>query len=86
MSKREREILALVAEGYTSKGIARKLQLSPRTVGNHRARIMAKLRVYNCIQATAQALQLRLHRHADRRAAAGELIGDVKRDSERGIH
>lgn len=60
LSKREREILALVAEGYTSKGIARKLQLSPRTVGNHRARIMAKLRVDNCIQATAQALQLGL--------------------------
>lgn len=60
LSKREREILALIAEGYTSKGIARKLQLSPRTVGNHRARIMAKLRVDNCIQATAQALQLGL--------------------------
>ncbi|HEX5417206.1 MAG TPA: response regulator transcription factor [Chloroflexota bacterium] len=60
LSRREREILALIAEGYTSKGIARKLQLSPRTIGNHRARIMAKLRVDNCIQATAQALQLGL--------------------------
>ncbi|HEX5417639.1 MAG TPA: LuxR C-terminal-related transcriptional regulator, partial [Chloroflexota bacterium] len=53
-------ILALVAEGHTSKGIARKLQLSPRTVGNHRARIIAKLRVDNCVQATAQAFQLGL--------------------------
>lgn len=60
LSEREREILALVAAGHTSKGIANKLQLSPRTVGNHRARIMAKLRVDNCIQATAQALQLGL--------------------------
>ncbi|HEX5416733.1 MAG TPA: response regulator transcription factor [Chloroflexota bacterium] len=60
LSEREREILALVAEGHTSKGIARKLQLSPRTVGNHRARIIAKLRVDNCVQATAQAFQLGL--------------------------
>ena len=60
LSEREREILALVAEGHTSKGIARKLQLSPRTVGNHRARIIAKLRVDNCVQATTQAFQLGL--------------------------
>lgn len=58
LSEREREILSLVAAGHTSKAIARKLQLSPRTVGNHRARIIAKLQVDNCVQATAQALQL----------------------------
>src|SRR5258707_6363469 len=50
LSDREREILELVAAGHTSKGIARQLQLSPRTVDNHRARIMAKLRVENCAQ------------------------------------
>jgi DNA-binding NarL/FixJ family response regulator len=60
LSEREREILELVAAGHTSKGIARQLQLSPRTVGNHRARIMTKLRVENCTQAAAQALQLGL--------------------------
>jgi DNA-binding NarL/FixJ family response regulator len=60
LSDREREVLELVAAGHTSKGIARQLQLSPRTVGNHRARIMAKLRVENCVQAAAQALQLGL--------------------------
>ncbi len=58
LSEREREILELVAAGQTSKRIARQLQLSPRTIGNHRARIMAKLRVDNCVQAAAQALQL----------------------------
>jgi DNA-binding NarL/FixJ family response regulator len=60
LSEREREVLELVAAGHTSKGIARRLQLSPRTVGNHRARIMAKLRVDNCVQAAAQALRLGL--------------------------
>lgn len=60
LSLRELEVLELVAAGNTSKGIARQLQLSPRTVGNHRARIMAKLHVGNCTEAAAQALQLGL--------------------------
>jgi DNA-binding NarL/FixJ family response regulator len=72
LSERERQILALVAAGHTSKGIARKLQLSPRTVGNHRARIMAKLRVENCVQAAAHALQLGLIAPHATRAPASE--------------
>ena len=60
LSSRECEVLALVAAGNTSKEIARRLQLSHRTVGNHRARIMIKLQVDNCAQAAAQALQLGL--------------------------
>lgn len=43
LTSREREVLQLVAEGYTAPQIARKLELSPRTVENHRARIMDKL-------------------------------------------
>jgi DNA-binding NarL/FixJ family response regulator len=57
LSNRECEVLSLVAAGHTSKDIARRLQLSHRTVGNHRARIMLKLQVDNCAQAAAQALQ-----------------------------
>lgn len=72
LSDREREVLELVAAGHTSKGIARQLQLSPRTVGNHRARIMAKLRVDNCVQAAAQALQLGLIALPTGRAMASE--------------
>jgi DNA-binding NarL/FixJ family response regulator len=72
LSDREREVLELVAAGYTTKGIARQLQLSPRTIGNHRARIMAKLRVDNCVHAAAQALQLGLIALPSGRAAAGE--------------
>ena len=60
LSNREVEVLELVAAGHTSKDIARRLQLSHRTVGNHRARIMVKLQVGNCAQAAAQALQLGL--------------------------
>ncbi len=40
---REVEVLRLIALGHTSVEIARKLQLSPRTVESHRARIHQKL-------------------------------------------
>jgi two-component system response regulator FixJ len=43
LSEREREVLAEVSEGLSSKEIARKLALSPRTVESHRARIFEKL-------------------------------------------
>ncbi len=47
LSRREREVLVHVAGGLTSKAIGEKLGLSPRTVENHRARIMEKLGITN---------------------------------------
>ncbi len=43
LSTREREIAALIADGHTSKMIARNLNLSPRTIEMHRAKLMKKL-------------------------------------------
>lgn len=43
LSVREREVLALTAQGYSSAEIAKKLFLSPKTVDTYRARIMQKL-------------------------------------------
>jgi two-component system response regulator NreC len=43
LSAREVEVLRLIALGHTSVEIARQLQLSPRTVETHRARIHRKL-------------------------------------------
>jgi len=40
---REREIAALLIEGLTSKGIGRRLGISPRTVDVYRARLMRKV-------------------------------------------
>lgn len=42
LSVRENEVLNLLVEGLTSKAIARKLDLSPRTVEAHRAAILTK--------------------------------------------
>ena len=43
LSSREREVLALTAEGYSSKEIGEKLFISPKTVDTYRSRIMEKL-------------------------------------------
>ncbi|MFM2069400.1 MAG: hypothetical protein RLZZ584_4309 [Pseudomonadota bacterium] len=43
LSPREREVLGLIVEGLTNKEIGRALELSPRTVENHRASLFAKL-------------------------------------------
>jgi DNA-binding CsgD family transcriptional regulator len=45
LTRREREILAQLARGYTNREIAGRLVLSIRTVEWHRARIQWKLRV-----------------------------------------
>jgi DNA-binding CsgD family transcriptional regulator len=45
LSRREREVLALLALGHTNREIAEQVHLSVRTVEWHRARIQSKLRV-----------------------------------------
>jgi DNA-binding NarL/FixJ family response regulator len=47
LTKREREILKLIAEGQTSQLIAKMLYISPRTVDTHRANLMQKLNAKN---------------------------------------
>ncbi len=46
LSPREREVLELVAEGKTTKAIARLLGVSVKTAEAHRTRIMAKLDIH----------------------------------------
>lgn len=47
LSRREREIAELVAEGLTSRDIAERLYLSERTVQNHVQHILTKLDLAN---------------------------------------
>lgn len=45
LSDREREVLQLLALGYTNQDIGKQLYISVRTVDTHRANIMRKLRL-----------------------------------------
>jgi two-component system response regulator FixJ len=54
LSVRERDVLERLLGGSSNKSIARDLDLSPRTVEMHRARLLHKLRVTT----TAQALDV----------------------------
>jgi DNA-binding NarL/FixJ family response regulator len=47
LTDREREVLQLIAEGYTNKEIAGLLYLSVKTVQTHRAHIMEKLNLHD---------------------------------------
>lgn len=56
LTKREKEILKLVGEGYTSKEIADYLCISPKTVEKHRSNLMNKLNIHNVSALTAYAI------------------------------
>ena len=43
LSEREREVLALAAEGFSSKAIGKQLDISSKTVDTYRSRLMRKL-------------------------------------------
>ncbi len=47
LNPRQREILQLLAEGHTTKAIALVLKLSDKTVEYHRARLMARLNIFD---------------------------------------
>lgn len=64
LSKREIEIIQLIAEGLTNKEIADKLFLSSHTVNTHRKNIMHKLRLKNTAGIVIYALKENLI-HAD---------------------
>ncbi len=47
LSERQREILQLIAEGQTTKAIALILEVSPKTVEYHRAKLMQRLKIFD---------------------------------------
>ena len=55
LTAREREVLALLAGGLSQTEIARRLYISPKTVGGHIQRVLAKLEVHSRAQAVARA-------------------------------
>ncbi len=57
ITRREKEILALIAEGLTNNEIAQKIFISTSTVDTHRKNLLAKLNARN----TAALVKIALH-------------------------
>lgn len=55
LTEREREVLALVAEGARNPAIARQLGISPKTVRNHLSNVLSKLQVADRAEAIIKA-------------------------------
>ena len=60
LTKREQEVMRLVAEGLTTKEISEKLFISKKTVDNHRANIMNKLGVHRTVELIRYAARIGL--------------------------
>lgn len=58
LSPRQREVMRLVAEGLSSKEIALKLDISPRTVENYRAWVMEKMAAGNLADLVRKVVML----------------------------
>ncbi len=57
LSEREREVLQLIAEGYTINQISKKLHLSVKTVESHRINTMRKLDIHSVAELTKYAIR-----------------------------
>lgn len=60
LTTREREVLALVAEGCSNAEIGRRLAISPKTAKKHRENIRGKLGISTAVEATRAAARLGL--------------------------
>lgn len=65
LTERETEVLRFVAKGLTSKQIAQRLHLSPRTVENHVGATLRKLHLGNRVELARYAMEHGLTDHAD---------------------
>lgn len=59
LSRREREVMALVVEGHANREVAEALGISPKTVEVHRARVMSKMHAGSLAELVQQAARLK---------------------------
>jgi DNA-binding NarL/FixJ family response regulator len=57
LTRREREVIKLIAEGKRTKEIATYLSLSPKTIEKHRTNLMRKLDLHNVSEVTVYAIK-----------------------------
>ncbi len=60
LSGREREVLALIAQGRTNREIGERLFISEKTVGVHVGNVLSKMRVSGRVEAATVAIRLGL--------------------------
>lgn len=60
LTPRQREVLQLIAEGHSSKEIAGRLHLSPKTVETHRTELMERLGIHGVAGLVRYAIQIGL--------------------------
>jgi len=60
LPQRQRQVLLRIADGLTTREIAARLGLSPKTVETHRSRLMRRLRARNLAELLRRALELGL--------------------------
>ena len=65
LTPRERDVLAHLVEGNPNKIIAHQLSISPRTVENHRARLMVKMQADSVAELVRMALAAGISAKAD---------------------
>jgi DNA-binding NarL/FixJ family response regulator len=57
LTDRERDILKLLVEGYTTQEVADTLEIAPKTVEGHKTNLMSKLGIHNRIDLVKYALR-----------------------------
>ena len=57
LTARERDVIKLIAEGYTTQQVADMLVVSPKTVEGHRTNLMAKLGLRNRVELVKYAVR-----------------------------
>lgn len=60
LTAREQEVMRMLAEGLTTKEVAAKLYISPKTVENHRTNLMKKLGLQSTVELIRYAARLGL--------------------------
>jgi two-component system nitrate/nitrite response regulator NarL len=73
LTRRELEVLGLLAQGNDPEMIAARLVISPKTVASHLQRAMAKLGVHSRVHAVARAYQMGFIRIPDDTSAERDL-------------
>jgi DNA-binding NarL/FixJ family response regulator len=60
LTTKEKEIIRLLMDGYSSKQIAARLDVSPRTIHSHRANILSKFNLNNTTQLVSRIVEQKI--------------------------